>query len=100
MQHAGAASWPLPLLMRGATRMQILNAMVAIGNDRNNMLYKRGLTPIEIVLLQQLHGADAVSSIEPVSEVERDPYEEIARLRAEYPMQQQRVTDLWRDWPG
>lgn len=80
--------------------MQLLNAMVALGNDRNNMFFKKDMTPIEIVLLQQLHGADAVTSIEPAGDVERDPHEEITRLRSAYPMQHARVTDLWRDWPG
>lgn len=81
-------------------QMQILNAMVALGGDRNNMLWKRELTPIEVVLLQQMHGSDSVTSIEPAGNVERDAQEEISRLRAAYPMQPHRVTDLWRDFPG
>lgn len=80
--------------------MQLINAMVALGGDRNNVHYKQELTPIEIVLLQQLHGNDSVGSIEPIGEVDRDPHEEIARLRSLYPMQGEHVTNLWRDWPG
>lgn len=80
--------------------MQLINAMVALGGDRNNVHYRQGLTPIEIVLLQQLHGEDSVGSIEPVGEVERDPHEEMTRLRTIYPMQGEHITNLWRDWPG
>lgn len=80
--------------------MQIINALVAIGGDRNNMLWKEGISPPEILLLQSLHGADAVSSIEPAQEVERDPWAEIERLRALYPGHHARIQDIWRDYPG
>jgi hypothetical protein len=80
--------------------MQLINAMVAVGGDRNNIHFRQELTPIEIVLLQQLHGGDSVGSIEPVGDVERDPHEEMTRLRSIYPMQGEYITNLWRDWPG
>lgn len=80
--------------------MQLLNAMVALGNDRNNMLWKNELTPLEVVLLQQLHGADAVTQIEPVSDVKREAYDEIERLKHAYPIHREKVQNLWRDWPG
>ena len=80
--------------------MQTLNALVAITGDRNNMVWKIGLTPAEILLLQGLHGADSVLQIEPVGEVKREPQEEIARLKAEYPLYQDRVQNIWRDFPG
>ena len=80
--------------------MQTLNAMVAITGDRNNMIWKMGLTPAEILLLQGLHGADSVLQIEPSGDVKREPQEEISRLKAEYPIYHERVQNIWRDFPG
>jgi hypothetical protein len=80
--------------------MQTLNALVAITGDRNNMVWKVGLTPAEILLLQGLHGADSVLQIEPSGDVRRDPQEEIVRLKTEYPLYHERVQNIWRDFPG
>lgn len=80
--------------------MQTLNALVALTGDRNNMVWKIGLTPAEILLLQGLHGADAVLQIEPSGEVDRVPQAEIIRLKELYPLHHQRVQDIWRDFPG
>ena len=80
--------------------MQILNAMVALTGDRNNMLYKEGLTPPEIVLLQQLHGEGSILQIEPVGEQAREPLAEISRLKELYPLHHARIQDIWRDFPG
>lgn len=79
--------------------MQLLNALVALTGDRNNMVPKHGITPAEILLLQQLHGADSVLQIEPVGDVERTPLAEIERLKMLYP-QKQLIQDIWRDWPA
>lgn len=80
--------------------MQTLNALVAITGDRNNMIWKLGLTPAEVLLLQGLHGADSVLQIEPSGDVKREPLEEIGRLKAEYPLYHERVQNIWRDFPG
>lgn len=80
--------------------MQTLNALVAITGDRNNMIWKLGLTPAEVLLLQGLHGTDAVLQIEPSGDVKREPQEEIARLKGEYPLYHERVQNIWRDYPG
>ena len=80
--------------------MQTLNALVAITGDRNNMVWKIGLTPAEILLLQGLHGTDAVLQIEPSGDVKREPLEEIARLKELYPLYHERVQNIWRDFPG
>jgi hypothetical protein len=80
--------------------MQILNALVAIKGDRNNTLLKTDLTPPEVLLLQQLHGEDAVLQIEPIQNVERDPLAEIDRLKSMYPLQRERIQNIWRDWPA
>lgn len=80
--------------------MQTLNAMVAITGDRNNMVWKIGLTPSEILLLQQLHGADSVLQIEPSGETQREPAEEITRLKELYPLYREKIQNIWRDFPG
>jgi hypothetical protein len=64
------------------------------------MVWKTGLTPAEILLLQALHGADAVLQIEPSGEDKREPIEEIARLKVLYPLHTERVQNIWRDYPG
>lgn len=80
--------------------MQTLNALVAITGDRNNMVWKIGLTPAEILLLQGLHGADSVLQIEPSGDVQREPFAEITRLKELYPLYHERVQNIWRDFPG
>ncbi|MET0526964.1 MAG: hypothetical protein ABW003_01230 [Microvirga sp.] len=80
--------------------MQTLNAMVALTGDRNNMIWKMGLSPAEILLLQSLHGADAVIQIEPTGEEKREPADEIARLKNLYPGHVERIQNIWRDFPG
>jgi hypothetical protein len=80
--------------------MQTLNAMVALTGDRNNMVWKTGLSPAEVLLLQSLHGADAVLQIEPTGDVKREPHEEIERLKEAYPLHRERIQNIWRDFPG
>jgi hypothetical protein len=80
--------------------MQTLNALVAITGDRNNMVWKIGLTPAEILLLQQLHGADAVLQIEPSGQVDRLAQAEVTRLKELYPLHHERIQNIWRDFPG
>jgi hypothetical protein len=80
--------------------MQTPNALAAITGDRNNMVWKMGLTAAEVLLLQQLHGADAVLQIEPSGEVDRVPQAEITRLKELYPLHHERIQNIWRDFPG
>jgi|SRR5436190_16208900 len=80
--------------------MQTLNAMVALTGDRNNMVWKMDLSPAEVLLLQSLHGADAVLQIEPTGDVKREPHEEITRLKELYPLHSERIQNIWRDFPG
>jgi hypothetical protein len=80
--------------------MQTLNALVALSGDRNNMVLKTEITPPEILLLQQLHGADAVLQIEPIGEVKREPLQEVERLKLLYPLQRDKVQNIWRDFPA
>jgi hypothetical protein len=80
--------------------MQTLNALVALSGDRNNMVLRTDITPPEVLLLQSLHGADAVLQIEPVGDVRREPMQEIERLKGLYPLHHLRVQNIWRDFPG
>lgn len=80
--------------------MQVLNALVAITGDRNNMMLKTDLTPAELLLLQYLHGPNSVTQIEPTGEAERTPQEELERLKWAYPLQEARIQNIWRDFPG
>lgn len=47
---------------------QRCNALLAIGGDRGNQVPKLGVTPAEILVLQEIHGVDAVSDVEIVEE--------------------------------
>jgi hypothetical protein len=58
------------------------------------------MTPAEVLLLQQLHGADSVLQLEPTGDEKREPMEEIARLRGLYPLHHERIQNIWRDFPG
>jgi hypothetical protein len=80
--------------------MQILNALVALTGDRNNMVPKHGITPAEVLLLQQLHGVDSVLQIEPVGDEQRDPLVEVDRLKQLYPLHREKAQNIWRDWPA
>ena len=40
--------------------MQTANVLLALGGKRGESVPKYGVTPAEVVVLQQLHGQDAV----------------------------------------
>ncbi len=66
--------------------MELANCLVSLGGDKNNQVPKFGVTPAEIMVLQAIHGDDAVTEVEPLSDtVERSNAEEIERLVAHYP---------------
>jgi len=64
--------------------MQTANIMVALGGDKGTTVPKYNVTASEIAVLRAIHGADAVTDVEPVGEIERPHREEIARLTREY----------------
>jgi hypothetical protein len=65
--------------------MQLANIMLGIGGGRDNTVPKYGVTPSEIVILQAIHGEDAVHDVEPLDdEIERSSREELSRLRGIY----------------
>ena len=64
--------------------MQVLNCLLALGGDTGNTVPKYGVTPAEIAVLCEIHGAGAVLEIEVVDEVRRSHREEVARLEQRY----------------
>lgn len=65
--------------------MQTANVLLALGGKRGETVPKYAVTPAELLVLQHLHGADAVYDIEvQTATVERTARQEIERLRAFY----------------
>ena len=64
--------------------MQTANIMLALGGDSGTQVPKYEVTASEIAVLRLIHGADAVTDVEPLSEVERTSREEITRLSQIY----------------
>lgn len=81
--------------------MQYANIMLALGGDSGNQVAKFFVTPAEVLILQAIHGNDAVTEVDildfsddrlvkNVSEDDLDAYEsrtaneDLARLREEY----------------
>lgn len=64
--------------------MQILNCVVRLSGDVTNESVKNGVTAPEVMLLQHLHGHDAVRSIQPTVMDKRGHREERARLIMTY----------------
>ena len=48
--------------------MQLANAILAIGGERDNTVPKYRITPAEVLLLRALHGGDAVTDIDVLAE--------------------------------
>lgn len=64
--------------------MDICNCLVAIGGDPRHVIAKHGATPAEIVLLQRLHGDDAITEILVTDKEKRSHDDERDRLGARY----------------
>jgi len=65
-------------------KMQTANCLVHLAGDAGNSVPKYGVTVSEIVVLQKIHGEDAVVDIQPVGEVERTHRAERQRLEYVY----------------
>ena len=65
--------------------MQICNCSVAIGGEVGMTVRKERVSVPELLVLREIHGADAVRNVEVIGEVARDSNEERARLRSMYP---------------
>jgi len=64
--------------------MEICNCLVSIGGDPRHVVPKHSTTPAEIVLLQRLHGNDAVTEIVVTQKDKRSHEDERDRLGARY----------------
>lgn len=64
--------------------MNLYTCKVRLNGSVTNEVPKIGVTAPELVLLQHIHGADAVSNVEHHSQVQRDEEEERERLVSTY----------------
>ena len=64
--------------------MEICTCLVSIGGDPRHVVPKHSTTPAEIVLLQRLHGNDAVTEIAVTQKDKRSHEDERDRLGARY----------------
>jgi hypothetical protein len=64
--------------------MDICNCTVHLGGSRDMAVSKSGVTPAEILILQAMHGHDAVVRIQPAGKVKRSNAEEKDRLASVY----------------
>lgn len=64
--------------------MDICICLVSIGGDPRHVVPKHSVTPAEIVLLQKLHGDDAITEIRVEGKERRSHEEERDRLGARY----------------
>jgi|TARA_R110000803_G_scaffold87023_1_gene153605 hypothetical protein len=63
---------------------QLCRCTVAIGGDIRSVVPKTQVTPAEIMLLQSIHGADAVTNIRVIGELDSTVDEERNRLGSFY----------------
>ena len=67
--------------------MHFCRADIAIGGDRNNIFHAGEFAPVswpEILLLQYVHGDDAIDQVEPFVQVPQSPKAERQRLIFKY----------------
>lgn len=64
--------------------MQTANIVLHLGGDSGTTVPKYAITVSEIAVLQAIHGAGAISEVEPTEDVERSSREEIKRLAEIY----------------
>lgn len=64
--------------------MQICSATIRLAGSVQNTVFRSDLTPAEILVLQAIHGNDAVIDILPIEKVERSQNVEWDRLTSRY----------------
>lgn len=64
--------------------MQICSATIRLAGSVQNTVFRNNLTPAEILILQAIHGGDAVIDILPIEKVERTQHAEWDRLTGLY----------------
>lgn len=68
-------------------KFQMLECLVALAGDEGNIVHRSTDNPVtypEMLLLQYIHGDDAVSDVFALGEEERDNQNELERLRTTY----------------
>lgn len=83
--------------------MEICKCEIRLGGDLRNSVPRRNITPAEVMVLQEVHGAaDAVVKIVITGDVERTALEEKARLNYLYrkPMGKDGVNAVNKIFPG
>lgn len=68
--------------------IETARALLALSGDKGNTVPKYGITPGEVMVLQKLHGEDAVFDIMVMGEADRTTKAERVRLIEEYPAKQ------------
>lgn len=64
--------------------MQICSATIRLAGSVQNTVFRNDITPAEILVLQAIHGGDAVIDILPIEKVERSQNAEWDRLTSRY----------------
>lgn len=67
--------------------MHFCRAMISIGGDADNVYFADHYAPVswpEVMVLQHVHGIDAVTAVEPFVKVDQDPRSERDRLVHKY----------------
>lgn len=64
--------------------MQICSATIRLAGSVQNTVFRSDITPAEILVLQAIHGGDAVIDILPIEKVERSQNAEWDRLTSRY----------------
>lgn len=64
--------------------IQTASFLLALGGDIGNTVPKFDVPVSEIAVLQAIHGADAITDLSPVGEIETSNGEELSRLRGIY----------------
>jgi hypothetical protein len=80
--------------------MHTCNCQLSIGGDPLNQLPLLGVTVPELILLQLIHGPNAVVEIEIKGKDRTDNMGERDRLIAKYPKHREKVINMWRDNAG
>lgn len=64
--------------------MQICSATIRLAGSVQNTVFRNDITPAEILVLQAIHGGDAVIDILPIEKIERSQNAEWDRLTSRY----------------
>ncbi|MCW4115668.1 hypothetical protein NPA31_011905 [Aurantimonas sp. MSK8Z-1] len=82
--------------------MQTASILLALGGDSGNTVPKYDVTAAEVALLMAIHGAQAVTEVEPKGDVKRSNREELRRLHSVYDKARDNANQCYVDqlFPG